>query len=157
MKLVLLYLALVGTPLLGLLGILRIGETLDVPVSIGGTWTVEPATAQAIQRSCVSLELPDRDPEMTVSQSGRYVQVRFNDAARTSMIGRLRAHTLTVRQVLPSGAHVERICGATILTVMQVQLRRGSGDADRLSGWWRMPECDVCTAQPFHAVRLTAH
>lgn len=156
MRFISLYLVLVGTPLLGLLGILRVGETLEVPVSVGGTWAVEQATVQRIQRSCASLELPTENPTMTVSQSGRYVRVRFNDIPETSMIGRLHARTLTVRQVLASGTHVENICDVTTLALLQVHLQRTAGQTDQLSGQWRMPECDVCAAQSFRAARLTA-
>jgi hypothetical protein len=153
-KLFLLYITLVGVPLVGLLGILRVGETLDVPVSIGGIWSVDASTAQGVQRSCTPIELPHERPEMTVFQSGRHVQLQFNDIARTSLTGRLHARTLTVRQVLPSEAKVENICGAAMPAVLHVQLQRGTGEADQLSGSWRMPECDVCSPLPFRALRL---
>ena len=155
MKSVLLYLVLVGTPFLGLLGILQIGEKLEAPVSVGGSWAVESTTAQALERSCAPLEAPGDRLELTISQSGRYVQLRLNDAAKTSMTGRLHARTLTARRVLASGAHARNDCGATTEAELQLEVHHRSGGADRLSGSWRVPGCDACPTQSFRAVRLT--
>lgn len=157
MKAILLYLVLVGAPLVGLLAMLRVGQTLEVPPSIGGAWVIDPTTAQAIKRSCAALDLPDQNPEMTISQSGRYVQVRFNDTAQTAMIGRLHANSLAVRQVSPCADHARHVCGETTMVLLQVQRQHSSGQADRLAGWWKTPECGVCPPQSFRSVRLAVH
>lgn len=156
MKHFLLYLTLVGVPLLGLLGILRIGETLDVPASIGGIWSVDSSMAQGVQRSCTPIELPSARAEMTVIQSGRYVLIRFNDSARTTLSGRFHARKLTARHVLPSEAQIEGVCGASLPALLQLELQSRTGATDRLSGVWRMPGCDVCPPMAFRALRFGA-
>jgi hypothetical protein len=154
MKSVLLYLVLVGTPFLGLLGILRVGETLDAPVSIEGSWEIDRPTTEALERACAPLETAEDRLEMTVAQSGQYVQVRFSDMEQTSMIGRLHVGTLTVREVIACSAPARSICGTATMVVLQIRLRRQSGEADELTGWWKMPECDACPRQSFRALRL---
>lgn len=150
------YLVLGTLVLLGGLGaLLWYSNVLEGPASAGGTWTIDPATAQAIRHSSTPLELPDEDPAMTVSPSGRYVQVRFNDADQTTMVGRMHAGALTIRQVLACGAHVQNLCGESTTVTLQLRLRRASGEADRLAGRWRTPGCDVCPSHSFRAVRLS--
>lgn len=151
MKSLLLYLVLVITPLLGLLGILQIGEKLQAPAPVGGIWAVEPGTSEALKQSCAPLKASGDRLEMTLSQSGRYVQLQFNDAEKTTMTGRFDDSVLTLRQILGSG--VRNRCGSA--TAAALQLRHTPTGAERLSGTWKIPECDDCSQISFIAVRLT--
>lgn len=155
MKALLLYFALVGTPVAGLLLILRVGERIDAPPAVSGTWVVDDAFARAARRSCVPLDFPDQSPSLTISQSGRYLRLQFNDAGRTAMPGTLHAGTLTTRQVLPTGEGAGRACGAATLTELRLRLVKGVG-GDRLSGHWTSPECEVCPALDVVAIRAGA-
>lgn len=70
MKALLQYVLLVGLPILGVLGVLQLGEALVAPKAVAGIWRLESARGPAPVSSC-----PDRaevaDVEaFTLSQSG---------------------------------------------------------------------------------------
>jgi hypothetical protein len=68
-RLILEYAVLVGIPLLGVAAILRLGQNVTAPPSIGGMWRIE-----ADWTGC------DAPPvEMRVKQSGRYVEIELRD------------------------------------------------------------------------------
>lgn len=87
MRSILIYFGLVGLPLLGVLGILRVGAGLEAPPDIGGTWRAGLAPSAQLVPPCV--ELGHEMPSFDVSQSGIHVGVTLHDAARTRLDGRL--------------------------------------------------------------------
>jgi hypothetical protein len=84
---VLLYLLLVGTPLLGVFELLRIGQRLTPPISVAGTWTVERS---ATDFSVVPNERPRLGPTiLTITQSGPHLVVVLNDDKGTTLEGEI--------------------------------------------------------------------
>ena len=67
MKLVAIYLLLVGIPLAGLAAILHAGRALHAPPAIGGEWRVEGAAADSVA-------------SLAISQSGEHVEVSLGAA-----------------------------------------------------------------------------
>lgn len=63
MRTTLLYLVLVGLPALGVVGVLRLGERLSAPPSIGGTWQITSSEGCALRPGA----------ELTFVQSGEHV------------------------------------------------------------------------------------
>ena len=92
MKTALLYLALVGLPVLGVLAILRAGQRLDPPVAFGGMWRVEMAVADSTPRTC-------RPPAalLHVEQSGERARVRLGAG---SAVGEVTGGRLATRSAL---------------------------------------------------------
>lgn len=152
----LMYLVLVGGPLLGLLGILALGEELEAPPEIAGAWHIERPPAWALEGSCAPPSFADGLPEFTIFQSGRSVELVFHDVERTLLVGRIKAQTLTARQVRASSGQAAGLCGDTMLAVLQLQLRRQARGVDLLNGAWIIPECAACSALPMRAVRRAA-
>jgi hypothetical protein len=98
MRPVLLYLILVGVPLLGILALLRVGQTLSAPTSLAGSWS-----AQLSPNPHDSLEgvlLLSSGPTMlSISQSGPNLLLSFNDNQQTTLAGTVRDATINASLV----------------------------------------------------------
>jgi hypothetical protein len=99
MRVVLLYLGLVGLPVLGILGLLQVGQTLTAPISLAGTWNAqlspdnEPTTAG-----------PPRPMVLTITQSGSDVILVFDDNQSTTLVGKVQGATIDAAAVRQDGA-----------------------------------------------------
>lgn len=93
MRSILLYLALVGVPLLGVLGILQIGRGLVPPPAFGGTWRIEPETAE----SGAGCALPAGT--MRIEQSGLRARVMLGAGAGSAEVD---GRALRTRTLLPT-------------------------------------------------------
>ncbi|MEO8199580.1 MAG: hypothetical protein ABI679_03570 [Gemmatimonadota bacterium] len=90
MKSVLIYLILVGLPVYGVYSIVRMGEKLTPPVSIGGVWRFEAAPDSV----CGGHPFPD-SLVATVDQSGPNLRVQLNKLANP-LAGKLTGTNLDV-------------------------------------------------------------
>ena len=83
MKGVLIYLILVGIPVAGVIGVLRVGQRITPPPYVGGTWavTIRPDS------NCRAAA-PTDSVTMIVAQSGPHVSVAFDDADLPKLSGR---------------------------------------------------------------------
>ncbi|MEO8295120.1 MAG: hypothetical protein ABI613_06345 [Gemmatimonadota bacterium] len=77
MKVMLLYLVLVGLPILGVSMIVKAGGRIVPPISVGGIWRL----AAVQDSSCRGMPFPDT-LVMTVAQSGPELIVHLNARAR---------------------------------------------------------------------------
>ncbi|HUE00950.1 MAG TPA: hypothetical protein VMR62_15370 [Bryobacteraceae bacterium] len=88
------YLLVVGVPLVGLLGILRAGHGLRAPLSIGGEWSMavdkEPACPSPPGSILWQLAF-------TVSQSGNDALITLSDGVGTALEGTINGEALTTR------------------------------------------------------------
>lgn len=149
MKTLLIYVLLVGAPLLGLLGILRAGERIVPPRHVGGAWAAEPAVAAALRAACPDLVFPAAGPVLDVSQSGTRAVVTLNDSAATALDARLDGDVLTAVTEAGSAA-----CGGRGLR-LAATLREDPGPAS-LDGALSVPGCPSCAPAPLRAARLPA-
>src|SRR5688572_17232903 len=122
LKSVAVYLILVGTPLLGLIGVLQWGESIDPPDHVGGPWSIEQACAGV-----------PAGTGLDVSQSGRFLRVKFRDGVAGK--GRLEADHLTATITANVGE-----CSGQDLAV-DARLEEG-----RLVGTIQGPQCSACPA-----------
>ena len=83
MKSVIIYLILVGIPVAGVIGVLRIGRHITPPPYVGGTWavTIRPD-------SLCGPSAPADSLTMVVSQSGPHIAVSFQDSTLPRLKGR---------------------------------------------------------------------
>lgn len=152
MRILPLYLLLVGTPLLGLIGLLRVGERLEAPPSVAGTWNVDSAFTRAVERGC----FPSAFAEATtleVTQSGRFIRLTANDPAATLFEGRLTDGGLVARGIRVAPA--SPTCTAPRPAELRLRLIDGDG-VQQLAGSWGLPTCVACRALPFRATRSLA-
>jgi len=95
MKAFLHYIVLVGIPVLSVIVFLQIGEnSLTAPASVGGKWQLEPILAEGNQ-VCTDFLFNDEEPRLSISQSGVYLALSFNDEQQTTLSGMLTERTLT--------------------------------------------------------------
>jgi len=79
MKPVLLYLILVGLPILGTLGLLRAGQDLSAPISVAGTWEVRLSVPNPPSDD---FRLPPGPTVLKISQSGTHLLLAFDEKTR---------------------------------------------------------------------------
>ncbi len=149
MKTILIYVLLVGAPLLGLLGILRAGERIVPPRHVGGGWAVEPTFAAALRAACPDLVFPAAGPVLDVSQSGTRAVLTLNDSAATALDARLDGDALSAATAEGTAA-----CGGRGLRLMA--MLRAEPDPPRLEGALTLPGCPSCAPVPLRAARLPA-
>lgn len=146
------YLALVGLPLVGLLVILRYGEGLNAPASIGGYWVIEPVRAEIEGSVCPPLDVPAHGADLSISQSGRYVEVRVEDAGIMAT-GTFDGRTLTARG-RAIGAELTEECPASVAVDLSFTFEGEASAPERFSGRWNAPGCGPCSSASFHGMRL---
>jgi len=89
MKKVLTYLLLVGFPLLGVVGVLRIGESMMPTLCIHGPWKME-VSKPATSSSCEG-QLRRAEPlAFSISQSGPQFSLSFNNEKKGVLHGEIR-------------------------------------------------------------------
>lgn len=83
MRTALLYLVLVGAPVLGVLAILRVGERITPPAAIGGEWTADSAAGAdaATAVRCDGVVERRSVRSALVSQSGTMATAALRDAS----------------------------------------------------------------------------
>jgi hypothetical protein len=94
MKSVLLYLVLVGLPVLGILGLLRVGQTLSAPISLAGTWTAQLSLPDLDSSTGGPGRHPSQPMVLTITQSGSHVVLMFDDDQRTTLVGKIQGATI---------------------------------------------------------------
>ncbi len=145
MKTALLYVALVCAPLLGLTGILYLGERLVPPPGVGGTWAFTPGEHEDYGMPCV--QAPSEGLELVISQSGPRLDLRLNDAAQTRLAGTIRADSIRGRTL----GRDRFGCDGDVLLHLEAELREEAGLL-RLVGHLAAPGC-ACAPVAFVAVR----
>jgi hypothetical protein len=102
MRVVLLYLALVGLPVLGILGVLQVGRTLSAPISLAGTWNAQLSPDS--ESIAADPGLLPRPMVLTITQSGSDVTLVFDDNQRTTLAGKIQGATVNAAALRPDGA-----------------------------------------------------
>ncbi len=152
MKSIFLYAFLVGVPILGLLGILRLGEGLTPPVSVGGAWSVEVSSQTVVDDSACGNSLIHSDqPVLSISQSGPRLLLTFNNAEKTTLAGEIHDVTITAGVGPESAPTAAKASDDDVGAIhLEASLDRQT-EPDRLLGALTLTECH--TTAPFTAVR----
>jgi len=137
MKLVALYLMLVGVPLAGLAAILHAGRALRAPAAIGGAWRVESLVLAA----------GDTLESIALTQSGEHVEVELGAA---SLRGRFVGDSLVAaRRGSPPVAPGTECAGAAVAGLRA----RVDSAATPMRLWGTLqPAAPGCAPVPFAAV-----
>lgn len=99
MKLLIHYLLLVGLPVLGVLGVLRVGQSLRPPVSVSGPWTVE-VSRQVMGYSSCEDQLRQSEPlVLSISQSGPHLTLSFNNKKKINLEGEIESTRVNARSL----------------------------------------------------------
>ena len=147
MRPLLLYLGLVGAPLLGLFAILEAGKKIVPPRSIGGEWEVEEAFSRESASLCLGPEFARQPLVLHIAQSGTRAELSFGDRERLTLSAVLRGDSLVADGDAPAGT----VCPTGTLGLRARLL--GEGGAERLSGVLTRVGCEECGGTPFTALR----
>lgn len=95
------YLLFVGIPLAGLLGVLRVGQGLEAPRAVHGSWAVQPMAASG--RVCTRYLLSDADSTLIISQSGRQLTATLGPRAEVGLKGSVTGNEVALEGVILPG------------------------------------------------------
>lgn len=153
MKIILLYVTLVGLLLLGLLGILRVGTKLNAPVNVSGKYEINSEFVNIIDKSCTPLVFHKAEPQLSIEQSGVYLTAKFNDVNKTEMSGRLENSKLIFSQLIQANKDAAKVCGSEIKAELSIKIIQSDTDSDELAGTWIIPDCGTNAQIKFSAVK----
>jgi len=96
------YLILVGIPFLGVLAVMKIGSGLTPPPSIRGKWVLD-AELHANQKTACSERLSGfREPNITISQSGTFLDVSLPNPRKDVLAGQLLGSASFIAEAPPA-------------------------------------------------------
>jgi hypothetical protein len=149
-RLVVTYVLLVGLPLVLLLAILRAGNHLRAPLSVGGDWIVTADLTPIAGTRCKELLDNIKQPFINVSQSGSKLIFNLNDKAGTTILGALQGATLTMAQ---DGA-LSSTGGCADPEAIYLKAKVENQGPERImTGVLGFRGCDACAPVSFRAVR----
>jgi hypothetical protein len=152
-NLVLAYLLLVGLPALGLLGVLRAGQRLTPPISVGGAWNLDADYSAMGSVPCAQLLGSIKQPFFTISQSGTSLVFNLNDTGRSTFPGDILGSAMTMGTggfSTSSNPHAE--CGDPQAIHLEGAIS-SEGDQRIFAGSLGIRDCAQCTPVSFRAVR----
>jgi len=155
-KLLIIYFFLVGIPLVGLLAILRAGERLTPPLSVGGSWKLEADFSSLANKACRELLSNVGQPFLSISQSGQSVVLTLNNAQRTTLPGNLLNASLTAAAspaTDPASSSTECVDPQAIRLHAEIAKE---ADERILIGTLSIAGCPGCLPIPFRAQRQTS-
>ena len=151
MKALLLYVVLVGIPVVGVCSLLRFGEALTAPIPVGGVWIAETTSRDLCDRSCGGLKIPSDQLALSISQSGTYLVLTLNDRKRTALAGRIDNSTIVAAgETRSTSVDPSTDNEATIGLRARVECQDG---ADRLIASLTIEGCEPAVEFSFTAIR----
>jgi hypothetical protein len=155
MRHLLAYALFVGAPLAGLLGVLRLGQSLEAPRAVHGTYSIQPMARSG--RPCLAYLLSGGDSTVKVSQSGRQVTLTLGPDGDVSLRGTLTNGDLALRGVILPGA-TPRQAACPVGDTLRLTARAGiEPHVRRLDAELRLAGCPECDAVGFSAVTSLLH
>jgi hypothetical protein len=139
------YVALVGIPILALIGILDAGHDLRAPVSVSGAWDLQADWGPLTSAPCAVLWADSSEQRvLEVSQSGKYLTLSIDPLTGSGTIenGRLTAEAL--RPMKPVSCQSGE---------NSVNFKASFESSDAMNGSLRVNGCASCSGIPFRAVR----
>jgi hypothetical protein len=94
MRSIALYIVLVGTPVLGILGVLHVGQSLTPPIALHGVWNITLDPQYTTDPACITPLDVAEQRVLTVVQSGSHLVLTFNDANATTLSGIIEGQTI---------------------------------------------------------------
>jgi len=143
------YVALVGVPLLLLVGVFHVGKNLIAPQSVEGVWDLHPYSAGPLISRCFSPAYI-RKAAIIISQSGEILVIDLQPRLKKPALGRIQGSTVTAFAA-PTGVANE---------CEELLSFRGTVDSAAtpatMTGELRLNDCPLCAPTKFSAVRETA-
>ena len=151
MRNVRIYMLMVGTPLLGVALVLYLGQRIQPQSYIGGAWNVEIDAAALSSSPCAELLTTLKQPALNISQSGRYLLVRLNNRAATTVEGQISG--ITLRAGPTSGFEAGSTCDGKNAIKFTAELNKAMPGQVQLNGELQIAGCAGCAPLAFKAIR----
>jgi hypothetical protein len=103
MKPILLYLILVGLPVLAIFGLLRAGQKLSAPISLAGAWNAQLNLENPPDSSVRTALIHPGPTVLSITQSGPHVFLTFDELQTTTLIGNVQDLTVYASFIPESG------------------------------------------------------
>ena len=149
---VLLYLVLVGIPILGILGLLQFGQTLSAPISVAGTWNAQLSLPDQLDSAAGDPLIHPGPTLLNISQSGPHLFIAFNDDQKTILVGNVKDMTIDASVFRDGRAPTNSLSSATIKIDFHGKVERQT-ERDRLVGVLIFEDGPSRTEVPLTAVR----
>ena len=153
MKIILLYVTLVGLLLAGLVGALRVDEKLNAPINVSGEWAITGEFANDVGESCIPITFQKKEPLLIIEQSGINLKAIFNDISKTEFSGSLKNNKAAFSQIIPSNKNLVKSNSNKMFAVLSVAFTPGKDKPEKLTGEWSISNCSTCGQIKFSAVR----
>lgn len=155
-KLLIVYLCLVGIPLLGLLAILRAGERLTPPTSLGGSWKLEADFTSLASQACRDLLFGIKQPFLIISQSGPSIALTLNNSERTILPGTVENGSLFAGSTPANDdGPISADCVDPHAIRVRAEIAKEAGHRI-LIGTLTIAGCEPCVPVPFRAERVSS-
>ena len=151
-KLMIAYACLVGIPLLGLIGIVHVGQGRNAPASVGGSWNVAGDFAAWAGKPCADLLAAGGQPTLNISQSGSMLSIALGDAQAARLNGTIQGSTLTAG-ANPESPGTSRGSSSCDASIRMKATASKDGDQRTLTGTLQLNTCASCAPVAFRAVR----
>lgn len=148
---VLSYLLLVALPLLGVVGVLRLGRTLSAPISVGGHWEIQVDAGNAVSLLCAQ-SLTGPGASFTISQSGRSFTFNSPDLLISSTSGVVEGSSIKANITLAPGRTQEAGCDKSHTLTLMARVD-SLVNARYLAGVLSVDDCSGCVPVEFRAIR----
>jgi hypothetical protein len=149
-RFVIVYILLVGVPLLGIVGVLKAGRHLTAPISVNGTWSVSADSAPLSPGPCGEGSSLSHS-SLVISQSGKNLSLAFDGSARASGDGSLEGATVKAPLQLMRDASRGAGCAAAQPLTLTASVNPQS-DPRSLTGSITVDGCAACAPVAFHAL-----
>jgi hypothetical protein len=132
MKAILLYMILVGVPVLGILGLLRVGQRVSAPISLVGKWSAQLTPPNPQDLAGDDSLLRPGSTSLRISQSGSHLLLSFGDGQNTTFVGNIQDMTINAGLVRKGDTGPDR-SDRTTAAKLNARVDRQT-DPDRLVG-----------------------
>ena len=146
------YILLVGLPLLGLAGVLRVGRSIKPPISVDGTWKIDADASHLANEPCGKILSSFANSSLGISQSGKTLVLTFDNSAKSSASGSLDGNVIKVPSALLRDAAGDPACGGNQSPVFTATVDPKT-EPKSLTATLAVNGCASCAPLTFRAMR----
>lgn len=153
MKTIFIYTVLVGIMFAGILEILHIGEKIKAPIDVNGNWIVYNDNSEGFSSDSLPINLPKKNAEISIEQSGKHLVLTFNDANKSELNGKLEKNRMFFSRIYPVSPSLKLSCGSSTKVEVILDIDQYKDKPEQLSGIFRMPDCKIFEEIHFNAIK----
>lgn len=146
------YILLVGLPLLGLIGVIKTGRRLSAPISVDGTWKLDP-TDKLLSGPCVKPLSSLQSSTMTISQSGKNLVLALGEGPKGVGSGTIEGTRLNGTMPIDNDtAPADPSCGVNSVLALTANIDP-KAQPRAMTGTIQVVGCSSCATMSYHSVR----